>query len=455
MASIFEKMIQDFSKKDTVQLLKECMEMDAKKMKKIPLRYRLIAVGFVSHMSLEALETKLKENGCEQLYARNFIEASLIYAFSKGLSYEQWIRLEKLAEERINDAETEKGWFSGSVVTYSELKEYVRSNSDIQGVTLKTQKITKRLSDEISKQNTEEEFLEFMERNREDFRNVREKARYYFCKYLTYYIEEKVENYIAARKTGFAVEQAASELNLLKCAAKLRGKFSNDQDILDTLDACGLSFGNIYDAFNYFYFEYISADWLEIQLEYYGADISRLTTAEKQKLAHGIRAYENGWDALSDEEVITRKLREKEEVELQTDREYSLSASGNVSADRGYQKNRSGEKSVRNYIKGTVDIDRTTLVCYLLFLGQESLMHKEHVITRERLDEILGECGYSILREEDDFDCFVIQYLLADDRVEFLMESVTDTAMEEKNFYLYHMYQGAISENDKLKNLLK
>ena len=76
------------------------------------------------------------------------------------------------------------------------------------------------------------------------------------------------------------------------------------------------------------------------------------------------------------------------------------------------------------------------------------------MITRERLDEILGQCGYGILREEDDFDRFVIQYLLADDRVEFLLESVTDTAMEEKNFYLYHMYQGAISENDKLKDLI-
>ena len=128
MASIFEKMIQDFSKKDTVQLLKECMEMDAKKMKKIPLRYRLIAVGFVSHMSLEQLETKLKENGCEQLYARNFIEASLIYAFSRGLSYDQWIHLEKLAEEKINNGAADN-WFNGSTVTYRELKEYVKSNS--------------------------------------------------------------------------------------------------------------------------------------------------------------------------------------------------------------------------------------------------------------------------------------------------------------------------------------
>lgn len=453
MASIFEKMIQDFSKKDTVQLLKECMEMDAKKMKKIPLRYRLIAVGFVSHMSLEQLETKLKENGCEQLYARNFIEASLIYAFSKGLSYDQWIHLEKLAEEKINNGAVDN-WFNGSTVTYRELKGYVKSNSNMKGEVLETQKVTRRLAGEISAQTTEEEFLEFMERNKEDFRSVREKARYYFCKYLVYYIEEKAENYIAARKIGFGLEQAASELNLLKCAAKLRSRFKDDQEILDTLDACGISFGNIYDAFNYFYFEYISVDWLEIQLEYYGADVSRLTVEEKKKLAHGIRSYEKDWDKLSDEEVITKKLQEKENLELQTDKEYALTNAAATSGERGYQKNRSGEKSVRNYIKGTVDIDRTTLVCYLLFLGQESLSHKEHVITRERLDEILGQCGYGILREEDDFDRFVIQYLLADDRVEFLLESVTDTAMEEKNFYLYHMYQGAISGNDKLKDLI-
>ena len=67
MASIFEKMIQDFRKKDMAQLLDECMKLDAKKAKKIPLRYRLIAIGFVSHMSLDELDQKLKENGCEQL----------------------------------------------------------------------------------------------------------------------------------------------------------------------------------------------------------------------------------------------------------------------------------------------------------------------------------------------------------------------------------------------------
>ena len=40
MASIFEKMIQDFRRKDMAQLLEECMKPDVKKAKKIPLRYR-------------------------------------------------------------------------------------------------------------------------------------------------------------------------------------------------------------------------------------------------------------------------------------------------------------------------------------------------------------------------------------------------------------------------------
>ena len=34
------------------------------------------------------------------------------------------------------------------------------------------------------------------------------------------------------------------------------------------------------------------------------------------------------------------------------------------------------------------------------------------------------------------------------------MDSVTSVAMGEKNFYLYHMYQGAINENEKLQELL-
>ena len=451
MASTFEKMIQDFSKKDTTKLLEDCMKMDAKKMKKIPLRYRLIALGFVSHMSLEQLENKLKENDCEQLYARNFTEASLIYAFYNGLSYSQWVQLETLSRKKLIE-EKKDLWFKDSNVTYGELLEYIKTNSEIQEKEMKTQKVTRLLEDQIKSQGSLDMFLDFMERNQQDFRIVREKTRYYFCKYLSYYIEEKIENYLLARKKRFGVEQAAAELNVLKCAAKLRQKFNDEEEIRAMLKECGISFGNIYDAFNYYYFEYISSDWMEIQMEYYGTNLNNLDKREKTRLAQAIRAYKNGWEQLSDEEVIERKLQEMEEEERRLDEEHTLTNGGTQS--KAYHKSRVGEKSVRNYIRGVVDIDRTTLICYLLFFGQDSLRHREWVLTEARLNEILGECGYAILRSESAFDWFVMQYLDADDRVGFLMDSVTSVAMGEKNFYLYQMYQGAINENEKLQELL-
>lgn len=83
MGSIFEQMIEGFSQKDTGVFLDECMntKLNVKQIRKIPVRYRIIAAGFVSHMNLEDLNQKLEDNGCERLYARNITEASLIYAF--------------------------------------------------------------------------------------------------------------------------------------------------------------------------------------------------------------------------------------------------------------------------------------------------------------------------------------------------------------------------------------
>lgn len=452
MPAIFEKMVEDFRKKDTEQLLDECMHPDVNIIKKIPLRYRLIAYGFMKNLTLEELEHKLIENGCETLYARNPIEASLIYAFSRKMKFEEWKALEE--KERAVSAKLETKWFKSSGVTYKELEQYVLENSEISDGTMQTAKVTHKLKDKIENYGTEEEFLQFLETNRQDFSLVREKARYYYCKYLKMYIDEKIEKYIIAEKTGFGVEQAAMELNVLKCAVLLRKKQPDEGKLKEKLSDTTISFGNIYDAFNYFYFGYITMDWLEVLLEYYGNDIDKMNSAQKEKLARGIRAYERDWNSMSDDEVIQLKLKQEEEKEEKLDEEYALIYQDDIAGNRGYQKNRSGEKSVRNYIKGIADLDRTTLICYLIFFGQNIEEAGKEAITKQRLDHILMECGYAPLREKDDFDHFLIQYFMADDRVDFLMESVTKSAIEEKNFYFYHMYHGAGSEDKKLKNLL-
>ena len=60
-----------------------------------------------------------------------------------------------------------------------------------------------------------------------------------------------------------------------------------------------------------------------------------------------------------------------------------------------------------------------------------------------------------MLREREDFDAFGVQYLAADDPAGLLIECVSRYAMEEKNFYMYHMYQGAGSEDGRLRKMLE
>ena len=105
------------------------------------------------------------------------------------------------------------------------------------------------------------------------------------------------------------------ELNGLKCAVLLRKKQPDEGKLKEKLSDTTISFGNIYNTFNYFYFGYITMDWLEVLLEYYGNDIDKMNSAQKEKLARGIRAYERGWNSMSDDEVIRLKLKQEEEKE--------------------------------------------------------------------------------------------------------------------------------------------
>lgn len=448
--SIFEKMMQDFEKENVTEMLENCMTFNPKKTKKIPLRYRLIAVGFLNKMSLEELNNTLKREGCEVLYARNYMEAGLIYAFLNHMSYSEWKNLQKKYSCLMENKVTNDRYFTNSSVTYEELEKYVKENSEACGDMLHTCKITKYLNNQLAEtRGNEEKFRDFLIQNQDDFSRVREKTRYYFCKYLYYYTEQKTEDYLKARQHSFGVEQAASDLFILKSASKLRQKNLTEKEIINILHSSSISFGNIYDAFNFYYFDYVSSDWMEVLLEYYGNPENIHPDARKE-LAKSLRNYEPKWQSKSDDEVIMEKYRALEERERELDAVYSLEGS-----TRGYQKNRSGEKSVRNYVKGILDIDRTTLICYLLFFGSALTDREEHAITGKRLNEILLECGFACLREEDDFDYFVTEYLNAEDPVDYLMESVTQYALQEKNFFLYHMYRNSVNNDETIRKLMK
>ena len=441
--SVFDTLMNHLmGETDGDKMLEECMTFDVKKTKKIPMRYRMIALGFVKGLSLEEVNAKLEEKGCDRLYARNFWEAGLVYAFLNGLTYQEWRKLEEDCRDIRRKAGDKSRYFTEAKITFRDVEDYVRDCSDEENGQLVTRHLTMLIERQIADiHGGEEAFRRFLSENTGLFSQVREKARYYFCKYLYGYLQDKAEQYIRALETGRGTEDALSELMAFKNVTKLKKKKRTPQEVRELLRESGISSGEIFDAFNYFYFEYVSINWVEVLLEYYSAgDILLLPARQKKELADALRGIDASLAGLGDEEVIRRQAEEMQRREEELDAIYSLDGD-----NRGYQRNRSGENAVRDMIKGRVDIDRTTLICFLLFFAGENRSAARGGIHRERLDEILTECGFAPLREEDDFDFFVEEYLTAQEPQMYLMEEVTRYARNRENFYLYEMYKDARS----------
>ncbi len=450
--TVFDTMIDEILSDATgAQMLEESMSFDVSRVKNVPIRYRIIALGFVRGYSLDELNAKLQEAGCARLYARSLWEAGLIYAFSNHLSYEEWLKLQDICSLFRDQVDSENTFFKGSTISMPELARYIQEGSEDEDGAMETKHLTRLVEQKIINIiRGEAAFSDFLYANVEAFSPVREKTRYYFCKYLYYMLLSRIGQYTGALKEGIAVEDAFSELVVFKGISQLKRKKHTAEEAKAFLLQADLSCGEIFDAFNYFYFEYVSLDWMQVLLEYYG-NPSALPDSAKHTLADYLRRYDPKTYQSDDDAALIAQLEEKlEEDEEAMDEIYSLSGSG-----RGYQRNRSGENTLRKYIKGTLDIDRTTLLCFLLFFASEADLTPENEITVARLNEILFECGFPTLREEDDFDFFVLQYLASDDPVGYLMEEVTSYALSEENFYLYRVYQSSSSYSEDFEKLTK
>lgn len=447
-APVFDRLVTEMLQAgSSSMLLEDCMSLDFGAVEKVPVRYRLIALGFVRGMSLEEIDAKLRETGCAELYSRSLWEASLIYAFLHRLTYGEWKELEKTCIRIREEQDRDDPFFPGGSISMNDLKAYLDANSDESDRLIMTRHLTHSMEEEIKKTGSEAEFIDFLRTNIRSFSNVREKTRYYFCKYLYYFLLTRMRRYLDAMDTP-AEDEALEAMSVFKGLSKLKRKKYTREGAEELLMGSAVSCGEIFDALNYFYFEYVSLDWMEVQLEYYG-NIDALPEPQKKKLAGSLRRYRKDYADLDDAEILKRHAAFLDEEEAKQDEIYSLEGEG-----RGYQRNRSGENAVRKFLKGTLDPDRTTLTCFLLFFGSEADVPADQRISPKRLSDILIECGFSGLREEDDFDYFVIRYLNSEDPVTCLMEEVTRYALSEENFYLYHMYSSSDSYEAKWLKLM-
>ena len=417
---------------------------------KVPLRYRIIALGFVQHLSLDDLDEKLKSQGCAGLYSRSLWEASLIYAFRNGLSYEEWKDLQEICLAVRNEKALADRYFQESRITLRDLKQYIDDNSELSNQIASTQHLTRVMDQKLSRLAFgKSDFQDFLTLNIESLSPVREKTRYYFCKYLYYYLQSCMDRYLDGRQGKGTTEADIDNLAVFKGITALKRKKLSEEETRDLLNSSGLSFGAVFDAFNYYYFDYVSLDWMEVLLDYYGS-IHAIPDSDQSRLVQSLRNYEPGkYAAMTDGEVLASKQQELEKREEELDAIYALDGK-----NKGYQRNRAGENTLRKYVKGALDIDRVTLICFLIFFGSKSDLPDEYVINQSRLNMILNECGFAGLRENDAFDDFVIRYLESVDPTDLLMNEVTDYAFDEENFFLYKTYLSSRSAQQDIAKLL-
>ncbi|MBR2571636.1 MAG: hypothetical protein IKE30_05855 [Clostridia bacterium] len=465
VSKIFHQMVNDmYALEPSDDILEACMSLNESAIRRIPLRCRIIALGFVRRFSLEELNGKLAQYGCPRLYSRNFWEATLIFAFLHGNSYEEWRQMQAQVRDLYSRAEDSQ-WFRSSKITYAELERYVSENSDTQGDMLVTQRQTRYLEDALASIPDGIEALRaFLSANLRSFSTVRERTRYYFCKYLYYYLNQRIENYLNAWRRCRGVGDALSEMSVLKVVTKLRrnekaagkaertepgtgpaGKSTaTEEDKRSLIRDSAISCGEVFDAFNYFYFGYVSTDWIEILTECYES-LEDIPARQKRGMAEVLRKNHPGWEGFDDSRVIRESVRESEEKE---DAAYSSDGS------RGYGKNRAGEHAVYKYIQGSLDIDRTVLICFLLFFAGGTQMPQDQKLTVQRMNDILTRCGYAALDIEQDFDWFAEEFLESDRPLDFLDEVIVGYARQQENSFLYRIYGGSVQYEEELRNVM-
>lgn len=409
----------------------------------LPIRYRLIALGFLKQDTLEDLNDSLVNHGCQPLYSRSSFEATLIYAFANQLSYQEWQEIAQKCETyRIQWQEKmkphEKNFFHEKYITFGQLERYVLAYSEQHSSGLITRQFTRCLEQEIcSLGKNYAEFIRFYSSNLQEFSDVREKSRYYFCKYLYYYLLSKIERYKAAVGNRVPDQKQLIGLLPIKAESTLRRRKTNPEHLMDILRKCAISPAAIFEEFNYYYFEYVSLDWVELMLENIN-DIEELNDSQMEMIANYLKNNTLKKDLEKIKDYSNKRLIEEYIHFLQSDTREKTSS-------------RKGENAIRKYLRGDLDIDRTTLICFLLFWGSDEKNRNEIKISEKRINTILDECGFSMLRKKEPFDHFVIEYMKSSDPVSYLMKEMDCYLNRGETFFVYEVYANSSSNAKEIR----
>lgn len=467
------------------------MESEKRTVKNIPKRIEILKKAFEEGWNVEQVNSRLENSFCEKLYVRNRYEAGLIYAFQNGLDYETWKDLYRQYSEQ--EEQYDSGIWSGRKINLKYIKEYIDKNSqnELMITGIQTVQMEKELK-QLKAANGNMEFSQFMQKNENKFSVVREKARYYFCKYLYFYIEERCRNYykecekkeraFKEKKGELLLKQcrreeqlAVAELDILKNVTELKKeaeKLNSEMGISqrkEYLENAGISYRTLFDRFNYFYFGFITLERTEYLYETYwelfrelegegwkkkGSAIQTKWEDEMLEIARFSGIYKGKLTPQKKERIFVRLTELKacfDEKEGKLDQEYRLD-----SPKPGSQRGRGGETYFRDFITGKRDINRDTLIIFLLFVDGTTKLCPEKRITKSRLNKILNNCGFAQINSvERKFDGFIYEYLNRADRhkrIDLLYEAAQEAVERGEDICFRKMYlQGRSKQNELLQ----
>ena len=412
-----------FSDSAFEQATEDAVRFDADMLKRAPLRVRLILKGLVNGADAAQVNKTLLEQGCPTLYARSYREAVLIYALNQHLSLPQYQALQRQCDALREHASSKD--IPPKSVTLHWLRQYVTKYSNTEGTRLVTGTLTRQLADSLGEVESDEALLQILNENIAAFSEVREKTRYYFCKYLLYYLDNRVEDYFNAKRTKVGIPFAEEQIRtLFRGISYLKRHKSEEEGKLRTvLEEAPISLGGVFEDFSYFFFYYNVQPWTDLLGEAYGDDLAQIPTYLKEKYLRAVRC-----PSRPDLDQAVAQMMRRQEAE----------------AEQATSTERCGETALRKYFRGQLDMDRGTFLCFLLFFSATSQIPAGQQLEERRVNEILVNCGFPMLQSDQPFDAFVCRFLgydSLDAAWDYVMEEVNRAVMRGEDSFLYRSYR--------------
>ena len=134
----------------------------------------------------------------DRFQTAKLIEASLIYAFQKKLTFDHWFSLIVQIREFESSGSYDGFLINGFNGSYSafplaRMENYVQMNSCFYAETMYTLQRTLTVEKDLGRLGENQEFVSYMCENIRMFCDGREKSRYYICKYFLFYLNTRIK----------------------------------------------------------------------------------------------------------------------------------------------------------------------------------------------------------------------------------------------------------------------